>query len=83
MSKGKWFDTKYSVTVLPSIPFIAMATFAGRTQEDIAHSLGIGTSTFKRYLKEHPSIPRCTKRGRKTGICWLGKFGVGAICERT
>lgn len=64
----RWKHTKYNDIVVWNIPFISKAVVQGWTQEEIAEALGVGTSTFKLYLKEHPKIPRCTKRGPKTGI---------------
>lgn len=64
----RWKHTKYFDIVLRNTLFIKEAVMQGWTQEEIAEALGVGISTFKLYLREHPLLPRCTKRGPKTGI---------------
>jgi AcrR family transcriptional regulator len=56
---------KYNVHVKPFLKQIEEWSKNGATNDEIANALGVGRSTFYRYLKDHTELEKAVRDGRQ------------------
>lgn len=66
MAKAK--RNNYEMLVRPKLPSVEKWTREGLTQDQIAKNLGVGVSTFRKYITEHEELLEAINKGRVVAV---------------
>lgn len=65
---GQAKRSNYQMLVQPKLPSIEKWTREGLTQDQIAKNLGVGVSTFRKYINDHEELLEAINKGRVIAV---------------